>query len=382
MRCVIIARIPAPYRLHLYDALARELASRGHQLHVIYSGTSEYGRYWEVDLSKAHFTFEVLPGWYFRVGGVNLRVNRFVGARLDAAAPDAVVVGNYLQPTSQMAKRWCHRRGVPSLLWHESNPLSSRHRGVASRLTRRLLMRGFDGVVVPGDGALASLRDAGIRVHEDRTIVVPNVIDEKRFVESVKMTGSRRDEIRESLAVSPDLQLWLMVCRLEREKGVRGFIDELKNVEGVVCLVAGTGSLYDALIRASREARLPVRFLGHKTEDEIVELLAAADCFVLPSIRDPSPLAAVEAVAAGLPLLMSTRVGNVWDVLIEGVNGHAFDPGNPSSVKHAIEAMLSHDHSDLFEMGCASRERHQEAFSTAMTASRFADGLEAIANLR
>ena len=64
--------------------------------------------------------------------------------------------------------------------------------------------------------------------------------------------------------------------------------------------------------------------MGYKNQDEVIELYAACDFFLMPSLSDANPLTCVEALWAGKPLLVSNHVGNYPEAISEGNNGYVF----------------------------------------------------------
>ena len=97
-----------------------------------------------------------------------------------------------------------------------------------------------------------------------------------------------------------------------------------------------------------------VHFPGLRTSHQLLPYYAFAGCFVLPSTREPWGLVTNEAMAAGLPVLVSNRCGCAPDLVLEGQNGFTFDPTSLPALTahlHAVEA-LSTDARNI--MGTAS----------------------------
>ena len=180
--------------------------------------------------------------------------------------------------------------------------------------------------------------------------------------------GPDREALRRELGLAPGLQLWICPARLETFKGLHTFLPLLRGVTGASCGWRGRGACVPPLQEAIDRDRLPVRLIGQKGEEEMVRLYAAADLFVLPSLSDPSPLSAVEACAARLPLLASVRIGNFPDVLEEGVNGWAYDPETPERYRGLVQEIAGRTPAELQAMGEAPA-RCSRAGSTAPAAS-------------
>jgi glycosyltransferase involved in cell wall biosynthesis len=101
----------------------------------------------------------------------------------------------------------------------------------------------------------------------------------------------------------------LFLGRLSAEKGLSGLLRALQRAGDPPFLIAGDGPLKEELARLARGLSLSnTRFLGQRPHSEVTALLAGARYVALPSVsEEASPLAALEALAAGCPLLVSDR---------------------------------------------------------------------------
>ena len=104
-----------------------------------------------------------------------------------------------------------------------------------------------------------------------------------------------------------------------------------------------------------------VRWLGHR--DDVPALLAAADLFVLPSLNEGLPLAAMEAMLAGVPIV-ATDAGGTGEIVRDGVTGVLVPPGDPHALSAAIQALLS-DRSRAARLAIAARELIEREHSAA-----------------
>lgn len=141
-----------------------------------------------------------------------------------------------------------------------------------------------------------------------------NAIDTKRFQQAL----ARRDFVRQSLGVSDAFVLGT-VARMDAQKNP---VYLLKIAEAVrqrgkkaVLLLVGTGPMEQEVKERSREMGLQdfVRFLG--VREDIPELLAAMDLFLLPSLFEGLPVTLMETQASGLPALVSDRVTGEADLV-------------------------------------------------------------------
>ena len=134
--------------------------------------------------------------------------------------------------------------------------------------------------------------------------------------------------------------------RLEYEKGIQDLIAALPRIRrahpGTRLAVAGTGTAAPMLVETARAHRVrrSVAFLGHLPDDELAATLAAADAVVLPSRYEPFGIVALEAAAAGAPLVASTA-GGLAEVVVDGETGVSFAPGDVAGLAAAVGRVLA-----------------------------------------
>jgi len=158
-----------------------------------------------------------------------------------------------------------------------------------------------------------------------------------------------------------------IVSRLSREKGVdlicpalRGWNRRERPLE---VRLAGDGPWAGRLRRQVDAAGLggEVRLLGRLSPAAVRNLLGWAELVVLPSRTEGLPLAILEAMAAGRPVVAS-RVGGIPWVVRDGEDGWLVEPGRPESLRRGIELAWAH-RSQLAAMGAKARQRVAEGYS-------------------
>jgi glycosyltransferase involved in cell wall biosynthesis len=147
-----------------------------------------------------------------------------------------------------------------------------------------------------------------------------------------------RAEVRASLGVPERTPVALCLARLEPQKRHDVLLDAWAAVEGdAVLWLAGDGSLRADLERRSEALGRRIEFLGTRTD--IPDLLAAADVTVLTSDWEGLPLAVLESLAAGRPVV-ATDVGGIGEVLAGG-GGIVVPPADPAATAEALNTLLS-----------------------------------------
>jgi glycosyltransferase involved in cell wall biosynthesis len=155
-----------------------------------------------------------------------------------------------------------------------------------------------------------------------------------------------RDEVRRELGIEPDAPLVVTVANLRATKDHRNLLAAARAVHDVRpdvrFALVGDGPLR-AELEAERDAlglAGSVHFLG--TRDDVPDLLAAADLFVMSSRHEGVPIAMLEAMAAGLPSVL-TAVGGIPDVVADGLGARLVPAGDPPALAAGIVELVGDD---------------------------------------
>ncbi len=232
---------------------------------------------------------------------------RELQALFHAYRPDVVHVHTGERAAAALAA--ARRAGVPSRIHHshtakryEKNPLLALLYRVDLWRSRRAATQ----LVACGEGA-ARYAFGKRAIKEGRVTVLKNGIDVAQYA----FSETRRTATRAALGLDVNAIAVLMVARFERQKNhaaaLRIFAAYHKRNPNAVLLLVGTGSRLQKI--RCRAAELPagaVRFLGER--EDVAALLSAADRFILPSRFEGLPLTLLEALAAGLAPVVSSRV--------------------------------------------------------------------------
>ncbi len=182
-------------------------------------------------------------------------------------------------------------------------------------------------------------RDALPRALRSRARVVVHGVNRERFDTLLGRRAEVRAEVRAELGVADHEVLALTVANLRSEKGYDVLLDAAQLVVAagvpVRFVSAGRGPLEAELAAAADVAGLTehLRFLHTRTDT--VRLMIGADLFVLPSHQEGLPVALMEAMSAGLPVV-ATIVGGVPDIVTDGVEGLLVPPGRADLLARAV----------------------------------------------
>jgi glycosyltransferase involved in cell wall biosynthesis len=369
-----VTDIPTPYRNHRYERMTEIFPALGLAFEVQFMALSDPLRPWSFASRDLRYPHRVHSGVNLHRIADSFHVNPGLMVRLPFDRRDVLVVGGWSYPTAMVAPFAVPARML-RLLESESNLESGRYNdGLARRLKARVIGR-YDGYIGPSPRSRELLAHLCPPAAHRPFLEFPNLIDKGVFGDQVARSREERAAIRSDLGVEDGTALWVCPARLETFKGLDLFIPLLEGVERVLLMVCGDGTLRGPLQAMIDAKRLPVRLAGQQAEAAMVRLYAAADLFVLPSLRDPSPLSPIEACAAQLPLLVSRRIGNFEDVLDDGVNGWGYDADRPDLNRALIERIAATPRDALAAMGRRSRERYDARFDSDACIRRLGEGI-------
>jgi glycosyltransferase involved in cell wall biosynthesis len=231
-----------------------------------------------------------------------------------------------------------------------------------------LFNRAVDGVVAISDGVADSLATAG--VDRQRVTVIHSGVDCDRFRPP---TAQERADARAALGISEGEILISAVGALEQRKGHRYLIEAIGALAAsaslkLKCFIVGQGSVHKVLQGEIAVIRSldHIKLLGRV--DDVRELLWASDIFVMPSLKEGLGVAALEAMASGLPVIASD-VGGLREVAEDGRTGIIVPPANSKQIASAIQRLAESEELRT-QMGAAARGRVVENYSMDKMAAR------------
>jgi L-malate glycosyltransferase len=183
-----------------------------------------------------------------------------------------------------------------------------------------------------------------------------------------------RTRVRAELGAAPDDVVLLAVGSLVPRKGHAVLIESLATIGAGAwrLAIAGGGAERENLENLAHDRGLSshVRILGHR--EDVPDLLAASDVFVMPSLWEGLPLALLEAMLAGKPVIAS-RTSGIPEAVSDGADGLLVPPGDVAALAGVLKTVLS-DPSRRLSLGAAARARATAAF----TLDAMANGYEKI----
>ncbi len=296
----------------------------------------------------------LLPGSSWKEAG-QLRLAIALWRQLSRLDPAVVLVPGYYTLPGLAAAVWSKLSGSKSVLMTESTREDHVRVRWKEQIKGALVRSLFDWAITGGAMHRRYLQELGFP--PDRIARFYDVVDNRglglrtdafRIQKNEQIVGGSHPFLAPS---------FLYVGRLAPEKNVVGLIESYLDYRargGTWSLtLVGDGPEAAELRRraAASEFSESIHFAGHKGSSELPAYFAAATCFVLPSTREPWGLVVNEAMAAGLPAIVSNRCGCAEDLIVPGETGLTFDPAQPGALTQCLDSISSQSPEQLKTMG-------------------------------
>jgi glycosyltransferase involved in cell wall biosynthesis len=205
-------------------------------------------------------------------------------------------------------------------------------------LGKNVLFKAVDGAKVPGpDGAALATRYG---LPQERATVVTQSIDVAHYGRGRDMPAAERQRRREALGLSGCV--FLYVGRVWAGKGLDELFAAFRRLraihDGIGLLVVGDGVDYEHYV-GRESATAGVAFAGFVQPADLPEWYALCDVLVFPTHGDPNGLVVEEAMAAGLPVIVSDAAGDINARVPESV-GRVFPVGDADALARAMEGLI------------------------------------------
>lgn len=348
-RLAIVATHPVQYNSALYQELA---ARPGLDLTVYYAyrpTPSEQGAGFGVSFE---WDIDLLQGYEHRFLRNHARIpntERFGGCDtpeimdiLERGRWDAVLLMGWQVRSFWQAMRAAWKRGIPAFVRGDSqlrNDAASVKRAIKRRLYP-LFLRRFAACLAVGTRSAEYFQYYGAR----KIVFSPHFVDNHRFAAAAERARLNRAALRRRWGIPEGAMVGLFAGKFIAKKRP---LDVVRAVHAskdpaVRLLLVGDGELRSQCEQLDTELGRRGHFAGFLNQTEMPDAYAASDVLVLPSdARETWGLVVNEAMASGLPALVSQEAGCAPDLIIEGITGHSFQLGAVMEVGRLLAAFAA-----------------------------------------
>jgi 1,2-diacylglycerol 3-alpha-glucosyltransferase len=290
--------------------------------------------------------------------------------------PDVVFTPGWSMVESLLTMEWCIAQGVRIVLMSEST-WGDAPRVHAKEMIKRRVVGFAQAAFVGGTSQAEYVRELGMR--RDLVFLGYDAVDNDHFARNAAGALAKASFLRAELGLPKNY--FLICARLVEKKNIPRALEAFARYRACVShsawdlVIVGPGAWQSQIHGAVTAGGLSdaVHFMGAKGYSELPQYYGLAGALILPSVVDQWGLVVNEAMASGLPVLVSKRCGCARDLVQEGRNGFKFDPYDIVAMADAMRRVAS-DGCDRAAMGAASR-----TIIADWGPERFAAGFEAAA---
>jgi glycosyltransferase involved in cell wall biosynthesis len=336
-KVVIIHNIISPH----VEPLFKEIAKK-YDLTVLYCAEREKNRTW--NKKPTGYKYKILKNVSIEIGGSDLFtyfINPEIITVLKKLGPDVIISCGWDLFAYQVAFFFAKLHRIKFILWSGSTVNETSWRRSLSIPLVKLIVWGSDAFIAYGTKAKEYLIKLGAK--ENKVYISYNTTDLTKFAHLCDKYKSQKESIKENLEIS-NKKVIFYYGQLIKRKGVDLLLQSYKEVvetfSNVTLLLVGSGYLKNDLLTNIEQNNLRfAKVIDDPGDEAICKYYAIADVFVLPSLEEVWGLVVNEAMACGLPVIVSNRAGSAHDLVKNNKNGYIINP-NISDIKFAINRML------------------------------------------
>jgi len=366
-RVAIVETHPIQYHVPWYQALSKIKNLECKVFYAMLPDPQQQGAgfdmpfQWDIPLRDG-YAWEVLPNQARKPSPVTFWGSNVPSVRkiLTRNFYDVLITNGWNAFSLLQALRAAVKSNIPVIVRGESNGFKPRNIGI--QMLHRILLQKYSAYLAIGKANKGFYLKN--KAPQNRIFDCPYFVDNDRFGKAESQNRSQRSSIRANWNIPDDATCFLYAGKLIPKKKIFDLIESFSRArqtcEKIHLLIVGTGQLFQATKKLSMG--LPITFAGFLNQSEIVKAYFASDCNVLPSdYRETWGVVINEAMACGLPAIVSDQVGCGPDLVIEGVTGYTFPCGNVQRLGEIMAELARHPER-LAQMGKNARS-HIQSYS-------------------
>jgi glycosyltransferase involved in cell wall biosynthesis len=268
-----------------------------------------------------------------------------IDALLNRERPDWIMISGYTHAFERQLIRAAGKRSIRVLMRGEFSDLSYGERSLPKRIARAAYLRWFythvDRFCFIGEGARQHLREHG--VDDEQMTFSPYSVDDTLL--DRQKSQFRRDQARAELGIPDDRFVFVLSGKLIPRKdpaAVLHALEHLPDLARVGLIALGDGELKDDFAAAAHKL-LGSRFVfpGFVNQSKLGRYFVAADALVMSSLYETWGLVVNEAMHYGLPVIASTQVGCVPNLVLPGQTGLVYPAKDALALARCMQRLIA-----------------------------------------
>lgn len=340
-RIVILHNIISPHVNPLF-----ELINKKFDLTVLYCAKTEENRSWKE--KPVGFKYQVLQGRSFKIKGRDLFtyfLKTDVFKELRSIKPEVVVVSGWDQLAYYLAYLYCKKNKIKFVVWSGSTQYEKSFKRWLTKPLVKMLIKGADNFIAYGSRARKYLISLGAK--PEKIYISFNTTDLESYEKNSLKYQQNKEQIKEELNLK-DKKVIFYYGQLIDRKGLRFLINAYalakKQNTHLSLIICGEGREREKLDTMIKRQKIGDVLLRKDPGDEgVSKFFAISDLFILPSKEEVWGLVVNEAMAIGLPVIVTERVGSSADMVKTGSNGYVVPYGDIKQLSSRMLQILSSD---------------------------------------
>lgn len=322
IKVLILHNYMAPYRFPLFELISKD---KNIDLTVYFMSRSAKNRKWK-KLPKLNFKYKVLPKLEISYFGKDLLayiINYTFPYLFIKEKFDVVISAGWLDFASQAAFFLSKLTKTKFIIWSESTINEPSFIRKITLPFVKYLVRTSDACIAISTRSKEYLISLGAKVN--KIFIGYSSVDNKLFSKLSNLDSNEVQRIKTSFNIKSK-NVILYVGQFIERKGIEylisGFKKYLKDNPDSSLLLVGYGPSEDHLKKMSSGfVNKKIFFINHIEIDQMPKIYGISDVFVLPSLEETWGLVVNEAMAAGLPVITTDKVGSSIDLVKNDING-------------------------------------------------------------
>ncbi len=366
----------AHYKAKIYTELQKVVDKHPEdELLVLQTALNEFTRakIGSIDYSIHQYNLKVLFEDFYENTTVWQRVKASI-FWVNKFKPNVINLPGYYEPAMNIVLFYCRLKGIIVVISADSTEGDNPNIGWREAL-KRFVVSKAQGFFCYGSKSAEYILKLGMK--PEHILVENNSVDNKKISDLHAEALKTREIAKHSYQLRK--YNFIYVGRLIDVKNLDNLLAAYKPfaVSDWGLIVLGDGSQESKLKKYKNDNSLEgICFIEGQPWFDVPKILALADVFILPSYSEPWGLVVNEAMACGLPVIVSIKCGSAYDVVKEGINGYTFDPYNIDELTFVFKKFVDNPEK-IIPFGQQSKEIIKR-FSPENVAQEMYDGFKKV----
>lgn len=325
-RILFLQNLVYPIRTPFFDLLNTK-----REIEVCYLSDTASNRKWKIKTNSLKHKYKILSN--FRVPtplpALEIVLNPFALFEYFSFNYDYLVTIGWANPTNYLFILLSYLRNKPYYLWVESTLNEDSLQRKLMTPIIKILIKNAKACIVPGTASKKYIESYYLKA---KTIIIPNAIENNKFKKKNKKIKKNR------------IPILLYVGRFSPEKNILTLLKAIKVLEKKYIFkiwLIGYGKQESEIKNYIKDNKIKsVEKIKYANREELKKIYFQSDLFILPSKQEPWGFVINEAMATGLPIICSNKVGASFNLVKNGLNGYTFNPNNTKDLIEKISLVF------------------------------------------